>query len=164
MIFPSSLTPPPLSRAPTLTSRIPTYQGHSNSQGSGMQLLVSVRSAAEVAAAVEGGADVIDAKEPSRGSLGAVDAAALAGIAHAVPDGLPLSIALGDPSAPRAVAGAMELIRAVPRRPAKLYVKVGLAGVALPELARSVLAAAVDAARQVSLEPEVVAVAYADYE
>jgi len=129
-----------------------------------MELLVSVRSAAEVAAAVEGGADVIDAKEPSRGSLGAVDAAALAGIAHAVPDGLPLSMALGDMPAPHAVAGAMELIRAVPRRPAKLYVKVGLAGVAQPELARLVLEAAVDAARQVPLEPEVVAVAYADYE
>lgn len=129
-----------------------------------MQLLVSVRSAAEVGAAVEGGADIIDAKEPSRGSLGAVDAAALAAIAHAVPDGLPLSIALGDLSAPGAVAGAMELIRAVPRAPAKLYVKVGLAGVAQPELARSVLEAAVDAARQVPQEPDVVAVAYADYE
>src|SRR5512138_634166 len=35
MTFRSSLTPPPLARAPALTSRIPTYQGHSNSQGSG---------------------------------------------------------------------------------------------------------------------------------
>src|SRR6185295_11462022 len=33
-IFPSSLTPPPPARSPALTSRIPTYQGHSNSQGS----------------------------------------------------------------------------------------------------------------------------------
>ena len=43
-----------------------------------MRLLVSVRSADEVAAAMAGGADIIDAKEPARGSLGAVDAATLA--------------------------------------------------------------------------------------
>ena len=40
-----------------------------------MQLLVSVRSAVEVAPALAGGADIIDAKEPDRGSLGAVSAA-----------------------------------------------------------------------------------------
>ena len=32
-----------------------------------MRLLVSVRSAAEAAAAVAGGADIVDAKEPDRG-------------------------------------------------------------------------------------------------
>ena len=35
-----------------------------------MRLLVSVRSAAEVRPALAGGADIIDAKEPSLGSLG----------------------------------------------------------------------------------------------
>ena len=35
-----------------------------------MRLLVSVRSAEEVSAALAGGADIIDAKEPERGSLG----------------------------------------------------------------------------------------------
>ena len=129
-----------------------------------MRLLVSVRSAAEVEAAMEGGADIIDAKEPLRGSLGAVDAATLAGIADAVSGRLPLSIALGDVPAPGAVASAMDLIRAVARRPAELYVKVGLAGVAQPAEARSVLAAAVSAARATPLAPDVVAVAYADHE
>ena len=38
-----------------------------------MRLLVSVRSAAEVGPALAGGADIIDAKEPGRGSLGAGD-------------------------------------------------------------------------------------------
>jgi uncharacterized protein (UPF0264 family) len=37
------------------------------------KLLVSVRDAAEAAAALEGGADWIDLKEPSRGALGPVD-------------------------------------------------------------------------------------------
>ena len=46
-----------------------------------MRLLVSVRSAAEVAAALAGGADIIDAKEPSRGGLGAVDPEDLEAIA-----------------------------------------------------------------------------------
>ena len=37
-----------------------------------MRLLVSVRSAEEAAAAVMGGADIVDAKEPALGSLGPV--------------------------------------------------------------------------------------------
>ena len=44
-----------------------------------MRLLVSVRSAAEVAAAVAGGADIIDAKEPTAGSLGAGERPGAAG-------------------------------------------------------------------------------------
>ena len=129
-----------------------------------MRLLVSVRSAREAAAAVEGGADIVDAKEPLRGSLGPVDAAALARIADAVPSRMPLSIALGDPSTPEAVANAMNLLRAVARRPPELYVKVGLAGVTRAAEAQSVLAAAVRTARVAPLAAEVVAVAYADHD
>ena len=36
-----------------------------------MRLLVSVRSADEVGAALAGGAEIVDVKEPSRGALGA---------------------------------------------------------------------------------------------
>jgi uncharacterized protein (UPF0264 family) len=128
-----------------------------------MRLLVSVRSGGEVGAAIEGGAEIIDAKEPTRGSLGAVDAAALALIAKAVPDGMPLSIALGDHATPDAAARAMDLLRAVVHRPGQLYVKIGLAGVVEPSTARSVLRAAVGAARSSALGPGVVAVAYADH-
>ncbi len=39
------------------------------------RLLVSVRSAAEAEIALSAGADLIDVKEPSRGSLGAADPA-----------------------------------------------------------------------------------------
>jgi len=128
-----------------------------------MRLLVSVRSAGEVEAAVEGGAEIIDAKEPMRGSLGAVDAAELARIADAVPHGMPFSIALGDLATPIAAARSLDLVCSVARRPAELYVKVGLAGVIQPAAARSVLEAAVSAARRSPLEPDVVAVAYADH-
>ena len=55
-----------------------------------MQLLVSVRSAAEVGPALSGGADIIDAKEPDRGSLGAVSPATLAEILARVPPECPL--------------------------------------------------------------------------
>src|SRR4051812_47948913 len=68
----SSTPPPPLRLRPVITSQIPTYQCLSILQGAVMELLVSVRSAKEVEAALAGGADIIDAKEPSRGSLGAV--------------------------------------------------------------------------------------------
>ena len=129
-----------------------------------MRLLVSVRSAGEVEAAVEGGAEIIDAKEPSQGSLGAVDPVELARIASAVPDGMPLSVALGDHSTPGAARDAFELIRAIPHRPTELYVKIGFSGLAEGTTVRAVLEAAVAAARGSALEPEVIAVAYADHQ
>ncbi|HVE77886.1 MAG TPA: (5-formylfuran-3-yl)methyl phosphate synthase [Gemmatimonadaceae bacterium] len=61
-----------------------------------MRLLVSVRDAAEAEAALAGGADVIDAKEPSAGALGAVSPATLAAIVDAVGGVRPVSAALGD--------------------------------------------------------------------
>ena len=51
-----------------------------------MRLLVSVTSAAEASAALAGGADVIDAKDPRRGALGAVSPQTLRAILAAVDD------------------------------------------------------------------------------
>jgi uncharacterized protein (UPF0264 family) len=59
-------------------------------------LLVSVRSATEAAAAVEGGAVVIDVKEPARGPLGRADARVWREVRDAVPRDLPVSVALGE--------------------------------------------------------------------
>ena len=62
-----------------------------------MQLLVSVRSAEEVGPALEGGADIIDAKEPDRGSLGpVVGCDARRDIRRVPPENQPVSVALGD--------------------------------------------------------------------
>jgi uncharacterized protein (UPF0264 family) len=61
-----------------------------------MQLLVSVQDAAEACVAVECGADVIDAKNPSRGPLGPIDARVLHAITAAVRGRKPVSAALGD--------------------------------------------------------------------
>ena len=129
-----------------------------------MRLLVSVRSAAEVAAAVAGGADIVDAKEPDRGSLGAVSPPVLRAIVEALPAGTPLSVALGDLRDPSGVPTAIQTVDAIRQRPRELFVKLGLAGVRDAAMARAVLAAAVQAARAGSLRPGVVAVAYADHD
>jgi uncharacterized protein (UPF0264 family) len=59
-------------------------------------LLVSVRSAGEARAALAGGADLIDVKEPSRGSLGRADDAVIAAVVRVVAGRKPVSAALGD--------------------------------------------------------------------
>ena len=59
-------------------------------------LLVSVRSADEARAAVEGGATVIDVKDPARGPLGRAARVVWRSVREAVPDCLPVSVALGE--------------------------------------------------------------------
>jgi len=61
-----------------------------------MRMLVSVRSVAEAKAAQEGGADLIDIKEPDRGSLGAADIDTIRAILNAVHPDRPVSAALGE--------------------------------------------------------------------
>jgi len=63
-----------------------------------MRLLVSVAHADEVEAALAGGADIVDAKDPLRGALGAVSPSVLGAIARALGGRRPLSVALGDAS------------------------------------------------------------------
>ncbi len=60
------------------------------------RLLVSVRSAAEARAALGGGADLIDVKEPSRGSLGAAAPCVWNEVRAVVNNRAPLSAALGE--------------------------------------------------------------------
>ncbi len=70
-----------------------------------VQLLVSVADAAEARAALGGGADVIDAKDPTRGALGAVDPASRSAILTAVGGARPVSAALGDAATGDAATG-----------------------------------------------------------
>jgi len=58
--------------------------------------LVSVRSATEAETALSAGADIIDVKEPSRGSLGMANAATIAEVVAMVAGRAPVSAALGD--------------------------------------------------------------------
>ena len=63
---------------------------------SGPQLLVSVRDSLEAEAALSGGADLIDVKEPARGSLGRADDAILDAIRNVVAGRRSVSAALGE--------------------------------------------------------------------
>jgi uncharacterized protein (UPF0264 family) len=60
------------------------------------RLLVSVRSATEAMAALSGGADVIDVKEPANGSLGRASAETIAEVMRVVGGRRPDSAALGE--------------------------------------------------------------------
>ncbi len=121
------------------------------------QLLVSVRSAAEVEAAIAGGADLIDVKEPERGSLGPPDRSVLAEVVASVAGRRPVSAALG------------ELLDSFWKEPSVVpqlaYAKWGLAGFQrhAPLLWRWELTYA--SRRLVEVNPgcRAVAVAYADW-
>jgi uncharacterized protein (UPF0264 family) len=126
-----------------------------------MELLVSVRSAAEVGTALAGGADIIDAKEPSRGSLGAVSPEVLAQMMTRVPGDVSVSVALGDHSNLDEVVSAVTSLQ-LPRRQAPLYLKMGFAGVRPLDRIERLIATAVAASSESAAAPRVVAVAYAD--
>jgi uncharacterized protein (UPF0264 family) len=88
-------------------------------------LLVSVRSEAEAVAALAGGADVIDVKEPERGPLGAADPNTVSHIVRVVAGRAPVTAAAGellDVSA----RGATRTIESLPSG-VSLY-KIGLHG------------------------------------
>jgi uncharacterized protein (UPF0264 family) len=123
-----------------------------------MRLLVSVQDADEAAAALAGDADLIDAKAPGAGALGAVAPGAFRGICRAVGGRRPVTAALGEARAELEIetaAGAFAGMGAS-------LVKVGFAGVTDAERAAALLAAAVRGARAERPESGVVAVAYAD--
>ena len=126
-----------------------------------MRLLVSVRSADEVGAAVAGGADIIDVKEPARGALGAADPEVVRAVCSLVPSSMPLSLALGDP--PNRAEVQASVSRLSLNRPAgEVILKLGFAGTSSKEEAEDRLMAAIGAA---PLGPPsvIVAVAYADW-
>jgi (5-formylfuran-3-yl)methyl phosphate synthase len=126
-----------------------------------MRLLVSVRSASEVGAVLAGGADIIDAKEPSHGSLGAVSRRTLASITQSVPPECPFSIALGDLTTQSEIERSISSLE-LPAREAPTYLKLGFAAVAAPNVIEKLLRVAVAAAAEHRSAPKVIAVAYAD--
>ena len=121
-----------------------------------MELLVSVSNVAEARAAVEGGADIIDAKDPLVGALGAVQPDVLTCIREAVDASRLVTAALGD-----AHDGVEELARDFVLRGAGL-VKIGFAGVRDARGVAAFVARLVHACGSVDQMSGVVAVAYAD--
>ncbi len=95
-------------------------------------LLVSVRSADEAAQAVDAGADLIDVKEPHRGSLGAASAQVVAEVVAVVNGRRPISVALGELLDQPAIDPSRDVGTLPPRHldPAIRFAKLGLAGCA----------------------------------
>jgi uncharacterized protein (UPF0264 family) len=108
-----------------------------------MRLLVSVAAAAEVAAALEGGADLIDAKDPRRGPLGPVSIDALRRIHAACARARPVSAALGDATSEAAIEDDARTFCAA----GAAFVKIGFADHACVKRVELLLAAAVRGAR-----------------
>src|SRR5688500_12206102 len=119
-----------------------------------MQLLVSVRDEVEAEAALAGGADIIDAKNPLNGPLGAVSLDVFRRIHNRVGELRPLTAALGD------AANEQDIERdgAAFAGAGAAYVKVGFGGVADVRRIHALLAAARRGA-----DGKVIAVAYADH-
>ena len=111
----------------------------------------------EARAALAGGADVIDVKDPAAGALGAADPATLRAIRAVVTPPAELSAALGDAPVPGTLGLAADAASC-----GADYVKVGLAGLHDAGEAGRLLARVVHAARKSRPGTRVVAVAYAD--
>jgi uncharacterized protein (UPF0264 family) len=103
-----------------------------------MQLLVSVANGADASAALAGGADIVDAKNPRAGALGAVSRDALMDIHIAVGGARPVTAAIGD-------AGDEAAIERLSFEFAALgtsLVKVGFGGISSTERVAALIAAA----------------------
>ena len=119
------------------------------------RLLISVRSAEEATVALAGGADLIDVKEPSNGPLGVAHHEVLAAVLAVVNGAVPVSAALGEwtPNALNEAHWHLQL-------PVQ-FLKWGLAGYGnSPGWGEDLL----ETRRQIRTGPEVVLVAYADWE
>src|SRR5690348_12152664 len=121
-----------------------------------MQLLVSVADPGEARAALRGGADVIDAKQPRRGALGPVRPDVLAAIRHVVGSARPVSAVLGDARDEAAIERAAQVAAGL----GAAFVKVGFAAVVTEHRARRLAAAA----RRGAGGAAVVLVGYADWQ
>jgi uncharacterized protein (UPF0264 family) len=122
-----------------------------------MHLLVSVTSAVEASAALAGGADLVDAKDPAAGALGAVSIEQFRRIVAAVAGARPATAALGDAADEPAIEQTARAFAGL----GASFVKLGFAGISSTDRVAALITAAVSGARHVS-GSRVVAVAYAD--
>jgi len=124
-----------------------------------MRLLVSAADALDAAAAVAGGADFVDAKDPAKGPLGAVSLQHMRGIWTAVAGATPVTAALGDAVDEESIEHAARAFASV----GLAFVKIGFMGVVNRRYAERLMSAAVRGARR-GRQPAcgIVAVAYAD--
>jgi uncharacterized protein (UPF0264 family) len=124
-----------------------------------MKLLISVANATEASAALAGGADIIDAKDPLTGALGPVSLPVLRTIHARVAPARPVTAALGDATDEATLEAAAYAFTAA----GAALVKVGFAGITHPGRVTALTASAVRGVCAAGhLGCGVVAVAYAD--
>ena len=135
-----------------------------NPDGSGPRLLVSVRSLQEADEAIAGGCDILDIKEPRRGSLGAASEETIQEVAKSGRrSGVPVSAALGECTEWQRSESLLQ-----PGAVAKFdlqFVKLGLAGMRQRQnWAEEWLCLAARCAGKAAAGARHVAVVYADWQ
>ncbi len=125
-----------------------------------MRLLVSPMNIAEAQAALAGGADIIDVKNPKEGSLGANFPWAIRAVADLAASRVPVSATIGDLDFKPGTASLAALGAAASGAD---YVKAGLLGVRTPEQALEMMAGIVRAVKDFDPRKKVVASGYSDY-
>lgn len=125
-----------------------------------IKLLVSPTDEIDAIDAVNGGADIIDVKNPAEGSLGAPLPSLIRKVREAVPKDISISVALGDvPTLPGTIAQAA-LGAAIAGAD---YVKIGLMGPKTVNDAISIVNAVVETLEEFNPNVITVAALYADY-
>jgi len=124
-----------------------------------MKLLISVTTEREAIAAVQGGADIVDVKNPAEGALGANFPWIIRGVRAATPEPVPVSATLGD--APH-LPGTIALAALGAATCGLQYVKVGLMGSRRSSEALHLLRGICQAVSEYSPTTLVIASAYAD--
>lgn len=125
-----------------------------------MKLLISVQDADEAREAYLGGANIIDVKRPSEGSLGACPPKVIREIKRSLPSSVEVSAAIGDfPDLP----GSASLAALGAATAGADYVKVGIYGPKALDSALKLLSEVREAVNDSGSGAKVVAASYADY-
>lgn len=126
-----------------------------------MRLLVSVINLEEAAVAVDGGADILDLKNPREGSLGAAHPKLISEVCHQCNRILPISAAIGDfPHLPNSAALAALSAADLGAN----YVKIGLLGSKSEQQALELLTTISDTLAWRGSKAKLIAAVYADYQ
>lgn len=126
-----------------------------------MKILISVTNEREVADAVEGGADIIDVKNPEEGSLGAGFPWIIEGVRKRAQNSIEISAAIGDmPNLP----GTASLAAVGAASSGADYVKVGLRGVSRKNEAIYLMEQVARAVKDYDDSVQVVGAGYSDVE
>jgi uncharacterized protein (UPF0264 family) len=125
-----------------------------------MRLLVSPMNIVEAQAALAGGADILDIKNPKEGSLGANFPWVIKSIAELAHGKVPVSATIGDLEFKPGTASLAALGAAISGAE---YVKAGLLGVKTQDQAEEMMAGIVRAVKDFDSKRKVVASGYSDF-